>query len=373
MSKVNPKNEALKVAWMKALNRDDTPSTVDHKLAALALFEEATDYLDFDKITVDAVDAVDEFIAVVRQRPTRSRTNASLVNNVKGFFNWLVMDERMKGKRANHVIKALRLPKRDRTAARSTKRKEFATLEQITQTITAMPKASAIERRNRALIAFTLLSGARDGAIISMRLKHVDTVKKEVLQDPNEVDTKAGKEIHTWFFPVGEPIIDEIMDYISFLKDELSFTDEDPLFPSTARAHDKNDCFIASGLTKKRWASAQPMRDIFKSAFKAAGFKYYKPHSFRNTLMALAYERRLDGEALKAWSQNLGHEKLDTSINSYGPVTVDRQRARIMEMHEPETSIDEGDKPLTRNDLMDAFKAMGLEPTPPSCSSEELR
>ena len=82
MSKVNPKNEALKVAWMKALNRDDTPSTVDHKLAALALFEEATDYLDFDKITVDAVDAVDEFIAVVRQRPTRSRTNASLVNKM---------------------------------------------------------------------------------------------------------------------------------------------------------------------------------------------------------------------------------------------------------------------------------------------------
>jgi len=154
-------------------------------------------------------------------------------------------------KRANHVIKALRLPKRDRTAARSTKRKDFSTLEQITQTIAAMPKASAIERRNRALIAFTLLSGARDGAIISMRLKHVDTVKKEVLQDPNEVNTKAGKEIHTWFFPVGEPIIDEIMDYISFLKDELGFTDEDPLFPSTARAHDKNDCFIASGLTKK--------------------------------------------------------------------------------------------------------------------------
>jgi len=111
------------------------------------------------------------------------------------------------------------------------------------------------------------------------------------------------------------------------------------------------------------------MRDIYKSTFKAAGFKYYKPHSFRNTLMALAYERRLDGEALKAWSQNLGHEKLDTSINSYGPVTVDRQRARIMEMHKPETSIDEGDKPLTRNDLMDAFKVMGLKPTPPSSSS----
>jgi len=37
--------------------------------------------------------------------------------------------------------------------------------------------------------------------------------------------------------------------------------------------------------------------------------------------MARAYELELHGEALKAWSQNLGHEKLDTSVNSYGNLT----------------------------------------------------
>ena len=156
MTKVNPKNEALKVEWIKELNRDDAASTIDHKLSALAIFEEASNYQDFDKTSVDAVD---KFIAVVRQRPTRSRTHASLVNNVKSFFSWMVMDERMKGRQANSVIKAMRLPKKDRTAGRATKRKDFATVEQITQTIAAMPKTNAIERRNRALIAFTLLSG----------------------------------------------------------------------------------------------------------------------------------------------------------------------------------------------------------------------
>jgi len=33
---------------------------------------------------------------------------------------------------------------------------------------------NGIECRNRALIAFTLLTGARDSAIASMKLKHVD-------------------------------------------------------------------------------------------------------------------------------------------------------------------------------------------------------
>jgi hypothetical protein len=40
--------------------------------------------------------------------------------------------------------------------------------------------------------------------------------------------------------------------------------------------------------------------------------------------MQRAYHLNLGGEALKAWSQNLGHEKLDTSVNSYGKVS--RQR-----------------------------------------------
>jgi len=94
MTKVNPKNERHKHDWLKELERDDSPSTIDHKLAALACFEEATDCIDFDKVTVEAVDRFIEFII---QRPTRSRTNVATVNSVKTFFQWMVMDERIKG------------------------------------------------------------------------------------------------------------------------------------------------------------------------------------------------------------------------------------------------------------------------------------
>jgi len=61
-----------------------------------------------------------------------------------------------------------------------------------------------IELRNRAVMAFTLLTGARDGAIASPKLKHVDVLEGKVVQDAREVRTKFSKTFTTWFFPVGE-------------------------------------------------------------------------------------------------------------------------------------------------------------------------
>ena len=338
MTKVNHKNERLKLHWEEELERDDSPSTIDHKLAALTCFEEATDYLDFEKITVEAVD---KFIEHVSKLPTRSRTNIAKVNSVKSFFQWMVMDERIKGKTARKPINALRLKRKDRTASRARKPRPIATIAQIQTAVEAMPKTTAIERRNRMLVAFTLVSGARDGAIISMRVKHVDLINKQVHQDPNEVDTKAGKQINTWFFPVGLFFIQEVEDYLAYLKSQPGFSSNDYLFTSRLRGRDENNQFCIEGLSKERWANAQPMRDIFRKAFNAMDLPYFNPHSFRKTLMALAYEMELSGEEIKAWSQNLGHEKLDTSVNNYGPVSLDRQRMRMLAMHDkPKTVLD---------------------------------
>jgi len=69
-----------------------------------------------------------------------------------------------------------------------------------------MPSNSEIEQRDRALVAFTLLTGARDSAITSMKLKHVDLAAKCVDQDAREVNTKFSKTFTTFFFPVGEEI-----------------------------------------------------------------------------------------------------------------------------------------------------------------------
>jgi integrase len=67
------------------------------------------------------------------------------------------------------------------------------TLEQIRHVIQTMPASTDIERRDRALVAFTILTGARDGAIASLKLKHIDIDQGRVDQDARQVKTKFSK------------------------------------------------------------------------------------------------------------------------------------------------------------------------------------
>ena len=65
--------------------------------------------------------------------------------------------------------------------------------------LASMPAETMIEKRNRALLAFTLLSGARDRAIVSMKLRHVDLIEGRVYQDARQVRTKFAKTFWTPF------------------------------------------------------------------------------------------------------------------------------------------------------------------------------
>jgi integrase/recombinase XerD len=77
------------------------------------------------------------------------------------------------------------------------------TLEQVRHVIHSMPVVTEIEQRNRALIAFTLLTGARNSAIASMKLKHVDLAADSIDQDAREVNTKIQQDLHHFLLPSG--------------------------------------------------------------------------------------------------------------------------------------------------------------------------
>jgi hypothetical protein len=76
--------------------------------------------------------------------------------------------------------------------------------------------------------------------------------------------------------------------------------------------------FHSSGLERKHWPTATPIREIFRDAFAAVGLPYFNPHSFRKTLVALGQQCCKSPEEFKAWSQNLGHEGVLTTLHSYG-------------------------------------------------------
>jgi integrase len=199
------------------------------------------------------------------------------------------------------------------------------TLEQIRMVLDAMPASTHIECRDRALIAFTIATGARDRAIISAKIKHVDLDHGRFDQDARQAGTKRAKTFSTWFFPVGEKIYEIIADWLMLLRGEIGFSLEDPIFPKARVGPGADLKFRAAGLDRAHWSNTNPVREIFRNAFRRVGLPYFNPHSFRNTLVHLAYDLKLDPERFRAWSQNLGHENCLTTFSSYGTLLPTRQ------------------------------------------------
>jgi len=96
--------------------------------------------------------------------------------------------------------------------------------------------------------------------------------------------------------------------------------------------------FEVAGLDRKHWSTASPIRTIFRNAFTAAGLPYFNPHSFRDTLVKYGEKICKTPEDFKAWSQNLGHEKVLTTFLSYGEVAYQRQGEIIRDFAKPKNS-----------------------------------
>ena len=176
---------------------------------------------------------------------------------------------------------------------------------------------------------------------------------------PREVKTKFSKSITTYFFPVGQEVGEIVRDWVRYLKDEKPWGNDDPLFPATRVAVGPSRQFEPCGLDRKHWSTATPIRKIFREAFERAGLSYYNPHSLRKTLGRMGEQLCKSPEAFKAWSQNLGHEHVLTTLTSYGTVRTERQGEIIRELAKgPEHS-----KPETSTlvkDLVEGLRKSGV-------------
>jgi integrase/recombinase XerD len=141
-----------------------------------------------------------------------------------------------------------KLSEKDTRIATVKRQRPVPTIEQIKHVIETMPVDTIIGRRNRCLIAFTLLTGARDSAIASMKIKHVDLINGSVYQDAREVNTKFSKTFTTTFFPVGDEIRQIVLDWVVCLRDELLYGNDDPTFPQTNIILNHEKRFTPSGL-----------------------------------------------------------------------------------------------------------------------------
>jgi integrase len=348
MSKNNPKNERIKrdyFEYLKEAKRHSEP-TVDAAAKALNRFEVYTRYRDFKAFHTEQAIAFKKHLAAqkgLQSGETLSKaTLYGTLTQLKRFFQWLAWQPGYKSQLQYSDAEYFNLSDKDTRIATAQREPRVPTLEQIKHVLQKMPTNTEIECRNRVLIAFTLLTGARDSAIASMKLKHVDLIAGCVHQDARDVRTKFSKTFDTYFFPVGDEPFRIVEAWVSYLREEKFWGNDDPLFPATRIALGANRQFEVSGLDRVHWNSASPVRSIFRDAFVAAGLPYFNPHSFRNTLVRLGQDLCQSPEAFKAWSQNLGHEKVLTTFTSYGAVACDRQGEIIRGLATPQEAVQSG-------------------------------
>ena len=358
MRKHNPANERIKrkyFVFLKEAKRHSEP-TVDAAAKAMSRFEVYTRYRDFKDFHFQQAVAFKKHLAQQKgQRSGKRLSKATLhatLTQLKRFFQWLALQPGYKSRIQYADAEYFNLSDKDTRVATARRPQRVPTLEQIKHVINTMPAGTEIERRNRALVAFTLLTGVRDRAIASLKLKHVDLAAGCVHQDAREVETKFSKTFVTYFFPVGDESLTIFSDWLSYLRDNKLWGNDDPLFPSTLIRQGATRQFEAVGLKKEHWSSATPIRSIFKEAFTGAGLPYFNPHSFRNTLVQLGQEICKNPEQFKAWSQNLGHEKVLTTFLSYGEVACQRQGEIIRGLGTPQH-----DMKTDTNEIADALFA----------------
>ena len=344
MTTHNANNERIKrqyFAYLKEAKRHSEP-TVDSVAKALARFETDTKYRDFKSFHFEQAIAFKRRLTDQKNQQTGEKLSKATLHStlaaVKAFFHWLAGQPGYKSRLQYSDADYFNLSEKDVRVATARREQVGPTLEQVRHVISMMPGQSEIERRDRALIAFTLLTGARDSAIASMKLKHVNLIAGCVDQDAREVKTKFSKTFTTYFFPVGDDVRQIVVDWVTFLREEMLWGNDDPLFPATRIGLGATRQFEALGLERAHWSSAARIRMIFRDAFTRAGLPYFNPHSFRNTLVRLGQAVCQTPEEFKAWSQNLGHEKVLTTFLSYGQVESPRQGQIIRGLGEPKVA-----------------------------------
>jgi len=341
MTKTNAANERIKREYFiflrEAHRRDE--QTIDGVAKSLVRFEQTTGAKDFGRFHRQQAVNFKAKLSEAANARTGERlskaTVAATLRDLRAFFQWLSREPGFRKRIAFADADYFNLPDKVIAIARARREPKVPTLDQVRHVLATMPTTTPVERRNRALIAFTVVTTARVGALRSFRLGHVDLDGGYVEQDARTVQTKAAKSFRTVFMPFDETAMAIVAEWVTELRRDHLFGPDDPMFPATAMGLDSTGAFVPTGLLRQGWRSTGPVRAIFRQAFALAGLPYYNPHSFRSMIIRHAMTLDLTPEEMKALSQNLGHSDVLTTFTSYGTVPMPRQAALIRSLAAP--------------------------------------
>lgn len=335
MRSINEDNERIKRAYVTYLEQAQglDEKTTDKVLADIYRFEQSTGFKPFRKFHIEQAMKFKKALKKARSKRTRKPLSLSTIDatllTLRKFVLWLAGQPGFKSRISYADSDYFRNNRKDARAAHAKRELPYPSMEEAFHAFHAMPSSKEFEKRDKALFAFFMLTGARVGAVASMKLKHINLAERHVYQDAREVQTKNAKTIDTWFFPVDPAYLECFTGWVTYLREVKFFGLEDVLFPKPLMGRSHEGGFAVMGLSREPYSNGTKLNAIIRNAFAMVQSPEYTPHSFRKTLAMHGDEVCQNMEQLKAWSMNMGHEHLATTVNSYMPVNRLRQRELI--------------------------------------------
>jgi integrase/recombinase XerD len=325
-TRYNPVNERMKYKYRihlrRALKRDN--KTITAALKHVREYEIYTDFVGFEKFN-DQI--ADKYI----NHMSGTDLSLSFINDniriLREFLRWLERQRGYKSKLNYNHIDYLNLSNNQRNTAKASEYKKAYKIEQILKTIRAMPAITDKDRRDRAILSLQAHCALRVGELRSVKLKNIieEDGRYFVYVSPKDMGVKFAKTRHAHFLPLPQEITDNVISWRDYLM-LLGFTPNDPLFPKIDNRFGKSN-LLEKTIVRAGIKSDTTIRDIFKKSFLAAGYEYLRPHSFRHT-----WARYAEGQSpafLNTVRQCLGHDSIDTTLNSYGQSSQPEQRRVI--------------------------------------------
>ncbi len=323
----NPANEVAKYKFFEELaNMNDgrDPKTVDQFVNAIHEFEVAIGFKDFRKYKSDWAITFKEHMDDKRNPQTGQEISKSLyfhyISFVRRFFEWLMDNEKDYAKIKRRDIGFLSVTRGDKNKARVPNYQESHEVADILATIRAMPSATAMELRNKAIISLFLLTTPRIGSLQQARVDRIKYFKEygawAFVQDPRLQNTKNANNITSFFIGDSEDIIQNVITWRDCLVAE-GFKGKNYLFPKITPSFSPDGRAIAV-LTREYIKSDTQIREVIKEAFESNGLPYLKPHSFRHSIARKVKKEGDSTHKLIALAENMGQKSgMATIINSY--------------------------------------------------------
>lgn len=322
----NPKNERMKYAYRKHLTRIGRK---DEKtvLSALKHLREFEIFIDFKGFEVYNDQVGDKYV----QHLFKDNFSLSFITDniraLKDFLNWLERQRGYRGKINYNHIDFLNISNNQRKEAKAMEYQKTYKYTQIIDVIRAMPHETDKDKRNKAIISLQALCTLRVSELRTVKLKNLIEEDGEYFIHvcPKSMSVKFAKTRQVVFIPLAKDIKDNVIQWRDYLL-SIGFRDNDPLFPRIDNRFGTTN-LLEQSIRKETIQSDTTIRDVFKHAFEHAGLAYINPHSFRKTLAR--YAQTQSPAFLNAVRQNLGHSSIDTTLNSYGQLSLMEQRSII--------------------------------------------